>query len=314
MISLARYFLIYQYTNNQYTYFITSIFYPIGHYATIAAMKRIDKEAYLIRRLRSPYIGDDAALVDGMIYSADAFCEGTHFRWEWMSPAQIGRKAMLVNLSDAVAMNADPKYALVTVMLPRNMKEKEINELVEALESTAAEYGCEIIGGDTVGGDRLHLSITLISHSDAPLLRRGIEAGDLLAYTGTLGESKRDLEALMRGETIPADSRFYEPTLRRDFVKACRPYLKGGMDLSDGLYCDVNKLLGANNLSLAPTMEIPPEIGESGEEYEMLVAFAPEDRARVEECARESGIELTVFGMAAEKGIRYSCKDHHFRK
>ncbi len=277
-------------------------------------MKRINKEAYLIGRLRSPLIGDDAAVVEGMIYSTDAFCEGTHFRREWMSPAQIGRKAMLVNLSDAVAMNADPKYALVTVMLPREMEEEDIDELIEALESTAAEYGCEIIGGDTVGGDRLHLSITLISHSDTPLLRRGVEAGDLLAYTGTLGESKRDLEALMRGETIPADSRFYVPILRHDFIKACRSYLKAGMDISDGLYCDTNKLLEANGLSLEPTMEIPPEIGESGEEYEMLVAFAPEDRARVEECARESGIELTVFGMAAKKGIRYPCRDHHFRE
>ena len=277
-------------------------------------MKRIDKEAYLIRRLRSPHIGDDAALIDGMIYSADAFCEGTHFLREWMRPAQVGRKAMLVNLSDAVAMNADPKYALVTVMLPRNMKEKEIDELVEALESTAAEYGCEIIGGDTVGGDRLHLSITLISHSDAPLLRRGIEAGDLLAYTGTLGESKRDLEALMRGETIPADSRFYEPSLRRDFVKTCRPYLKAGMDISDGLYCDTNKLLAANDLALEPTMQIPPEIGESGEEYEMLVAFAPEERERVEECARQTQTELTIFGIASKKGILYPCLDHHFRE
>jgi len=277
-------------------------------------MKRIDKEAYLIRQLRSPQIGDDAAVIDGMIYSADAFCEGTHFRREWMSPAQVGRKAMLVNLSDAVAMNADPRYALVTVMLPRDMEEKEIDELVEALESTAAEYGCEIIGGDTVGGEQLHLSITLISHSDAPLRRRGIEAGDLLAYTGTLGESKRDLEALMRGEKIPADSRFYEPTLRRDFVKVCRPYLKAGMDLSDGLYCDLNKLLLANGLGLEPMMDIPPEIGESGEEYEMLVAFAPEERERVEECARLTGTELTIFAIAAENDFRYPCKDHHFRE
>ena len=272
----------------------------------------MDKEAFLISRLHSTHIGDDAAVIDGMIYSADAFCEGTHFRREWMSPAQIGRKAMLVNLSDAVAMNADPLYALVTVMLPRAMKEAEIAELTTALEETAAEYGCEIIGGDTVGGDALHLSVTLISRSDAPLMRRGIEAGDLLAYTGVLGKSRRDLERLMRGERVPPDSRFYQPTLRREFVAKARPLLKAGMDISDGLYCDVNKLLDLNHLGLEPLQEIPSQIGESGEEYEMLIAFSSRHREALEDLAKEMEVPLTLFARVRDNDFRYPCHSHHF--
>ncbi len=273
----------------------------------------MDKEAFLISRLHSRYVGDDAAVVGEWIYSADAFCEGSHFRREWMSPAQIGRKAMLVNLSDAVAMNADPLYALVTVMLPREIETEVISELIKALEGTAAEYGCEIIGGDTVGGDALHLSITLISRSDAPLLRRGVEPGNLLAYTGNLGTSKRDLERLMRGQEIPADSRFYEPVLRRDFVKKARPFLRAGMDISDGLYCDVNKLLDANGLGLEPLQEIPAEIGESGEEYEMLIAFEASSLDRLLRIAQEEGISLTIFGRVASNRFRYPCGSQHFR-
>jgi thiamine-monophosphate kinase len=272
----------------------------------------MDKEAFLISRLRSKHIGDDAAVIGEIVYSADAFCEGTHFRREWMSPAQIGRKAMLVNLSDAVAMNADPLYALVTVMLPREMPEPEIAELAEALEATATEYGCEIIGGDTVGGDALHLSITLISRSENPLPRRGVSPGDLLAYTGTLGESKRDLERLICGEKIPAHSRFYEPVLRREFVSRARPRLRAGMDISDGLYCDVNKLLDLNGLGLTPLKEIPPAIGESGEEYEMLVAFPPECRGEVERIAQRTGTPLTTFAAAGDEAFRYPCRSHHF--
>jgi thiamine-monophosphate kinase len=274
-------------------------------------MKVFNPEAYFIRRMRSPHIGDDAALIDGMIYSADAFCEGSHFLREWMSPAQVGRKAMLVNLSDAVAMNADPLYALVTVMLPPDYGPEQIDGLSSALERTASEYGCEIIGGDTVAGEKLHLSITLISRSDAPLFRSGIQPGDLLAYTGTLGESKRDLEALMRGERIPSDSRFYEPVLRRDFVRDCREYLRAGMDLSDGLYCDTNKLLSYNNLGMELLQEIPEAIGSSGEEYEMLIAVAPENLAELEECARKQKVPLTVFARVVENDRRFPCRDHH---
>ncbi|HFD14460.1 MAG TPA: thiamine-phosphate kinase, partial [Epsilonproteobacteria bacterium] len=181
--------------------------------------RRLDKEQYLINNLNSKYIGDDAAVIsDGdlgnTLYSMDAFFEDVHFKREWMSMAQIGRKAMLINLSDAIAMNAQPQYALVTVSIPQEMTHTQIDALTQSMQNTAAQYGCEIIGGDTIGGDKLHLSITIISKSERPLLRTTLQEGDLLAYTGTLGESKRDLDALFRGECIAEDSRFYEPTLR----------------------------------------------------------------------------------------------------
>ncbi len=272
----------------------------------------MDKEAYLISQMRSSYIGDDAALVDEMLYSMDAFFENVHFKREWMSMAQIGRKAMLVNLSDAVAMNAKPKYALVTLSIPADLCEAEIAELSRALQETAAEYGCEIIGGDTIGGEKLHLSIALVSQSDVPLLRKGVKPGDLLAYTGTLGASKRDLEALMRGEKIAADSRFYEPQLRAKFVAKARPYLHAGMDISDGLFCDTNKLLDINSLGMEILENINEDIGLSGEEYEMLVAFSAENLKAVEQVARESGTTFNVFAKAVKNNKRFPCKSHHF--
>ena len=272
----------------------------------------MDKEAFFISRLDSRFIGDDGAVIGEWIYSADAFCEGAHFLREWMTPRQIGRKAMLVNLSDAVAMNADPVYALLTLSIPRQMEEAAIAELANGLQECAAEYGCTIVGGDTVGGEKLHLSITLVSRSQAPLLRRGIRPGDLLAYTGELGGVKRDLDALFAGENVSRDSRFFEPKLRRDFVRRARPRLRAGMDISDGLYCDVNKLLDLNDLGMEALIEIPASVGESGEEYEMLIAFAPDEREKIETLAKEMGVPLTVFGRVEKNDFRYSCRSHHF--
>ena len=273
---------------------------------------KMDKEAYLIGRLHSKYIGDDAAVVGKTLYSMDAFFEDTHFKRAWMSYAQIGRKAMLVNLSDAVAMNARPKFALVTVSIPSDMGKPEINELMESMQTTAAEYGCEIIGGDTIGGEKLHLSITLISESDDPLMRTGIQEGDLLAYTGTLGQSKRDLEALFRGEKIAKYSRFYEPTLRDAFIYKARSLLRAGMDISDGLYCDTNKLLNMNKYGFNILENISDDIGFSGEEYEMLVAFKEADRKAVERIAKETQTPLTIFAKVTRNDHRFPCKSHHF--
>ena len=275
--------------------------------------RMIDKEHYLISKLSSKYIGDDAAVIGDTLYSMDAFFEDVHFKREWMSLAQIGRKAMLINLSDAIAMNAEPKFALVTVSLPQELTNDDIDELTGSMESTAKEYGCEIIGGDTVGGDKLHISITIISKSNDPLLRTGLKEGDLLAFTGNLGESKKDLDALYRGEKIADDSRFFEPTLRAGFIEKSRPLLRVGMDISDGLYCDTNKMLDINKYGFNILKTISDSIGFSGEEYEMLIGFDPDNLTALKNIAEALNTPLTVFAKAAKNNERFSCKSHHFK-
>ena len=272
----------------------------------------MDKEQYLINNLKSKYIGDDAAVIGDTLYSMDAFFEDVHFKREWMNMAQIGRKAMLVNLSDAIAMNAQPQYALVTVSIPSELTHAQIDELTQSMQNTAAEYGCEIIGGDTIGGDKLHLSITIISKSNSPLLRTNLQVGDLLAYTGILGTSKRDLDALFRGEKIAEDSRFYEPTLRAEFIAKARPFLHAGMDISDGLFCDTNKLLDINKYGFNILNTIDDSVGLSGEEYEMLLSFSPDDLEAIEAVVKETNTPLTVFAKVVENEERFRCDSHHF--
>ncbi len=271
-----------------------------------------DNESFLIRQLHSKQIGDDGAVIGQTVYSMDAFCEDTHFRRAWMTPTQIGRKAMLVNLSDAVAMNAVPRYALVTVALPRDFSREAILELTHALEETAEEWGCEIIGGDTVGGEKLHLSITLISESKAPLMRTGIRSGDLIAYTGKLGESRRELAQLEAGQSLPDDARFFQPTLRAEFIREARPLLRAGMDISDGLYCDTNKLLDLNKTGMNILENINTETGSSGEEYEMLIVFEREHVETLKKLALSMDVPLNIFASVTQNTDRFPCKSHHF--
>lgn len=271
----------------------------------------MNREDYLIRKLSSSYIGDDGAIVGDKIYSMDAFFEGVHFRRDWMSLEQIARKAMLVNISDAIAMNAKPMYALLTLSMPKDFTTREIDRIVKSLHETAEEFGCEIIGGDTISGERLDFSITIVSESNHPLTRKGLKEGDLLAYTGTLGESKRDLNRLFKGEKILDHSRFIEPILRQDFVSRVRPYLRVGMDISDGLYCDTNKLLDYNSIGFEPIVEIEEAVGSSGEEYEMLIGFDPAHLSMIEAIAKESETPLTLFARVTSNQVRYVCLNHH---
>jgi len=276
-------------------------------------MNKIDKEALVISKIKSDYIGDDGAIVGEYIYSMDAFFEDTHFKREWMSMAQIGKKAMLVNISDAIAMNAKPLYALVTLALPKDITPAQIDELTSSMQECAKEFGCEIIGGDTISSDKLHISITIISKSSNPLKRVGLQDGDLLAYTGFLGESKQDLEKLFKGETIDKNSKFYEPVLRADFIYQAREYLRVGMDISDGLFCDTNKLLDINDKGIELLYEISDEAGLSGEEYEMLIGFDSKYLLKIRQIAMQTHTPIRVFANITSKNQqRLKCNSHHF--
>jgi len=271
----------------------------------------VNREDYLINRLNSSYIGDDGAIVGETIYSMDAFYEDVHFKREWMSLSQIAKKAMLVNISDAVAMNATPKYALITISLPKGIIQNEIDEILDSLYKTAKEFDLEIIGGDTIVSDKLDFTITIISNSLNPLTRKGLKEGDLLAFTGTLGESKRDLDKLFRGESILEDSKFIEPKLRGEFIKKAREYLRVGMDISDGLYCDTNKLLDYNSIGFEPIISITDEVGRSGEEYEMLIGFSKDNLENILEIADSLNIKLTIFAKICDNDKRFECLNHH---
>ena len=272
----------------------------------------MNKEDYLIKNLSSAYIGDDGAVVGDKIYSMDAFFENVHFKREWMSLKQIARKAMLVNLSDAVAMNAQPLYALITLSLPKDITTDDIDEISASLHKVAAEYSCEIIGGDTIAGERLDFSITIISESTNPLTRKGLKVGEMLAYTGVLGESKKDLNRLFNGEKVADDSRFIEPILRVEFIEKVRPYLSVGMDISDGLFCDTNKLLDYNELGFDSIIDITNEVGSSGEEYEMLIGFDAENSETIQKIANDLNVPLTLFAKVTDNNRRFNCVGHHF--
>lgn len=166
----------------------------------------MDKERYIFEKFRSKLNGDDCAVIGERAYCKDLFVEGVHFRRGWLSLREIGAKAMLVNISDMIATNARAKYALLGFALPREIGTREIDELCVGVSETAREWGIRIIGGDTIGSDRIALSVSLIGKCKRPVFRSGARVGDLIAHTGELGSVGRDLAVLLRDEISPANS------------------------------------------------------------------------------------------------------------
>ena len=261
---------------------------------------------------KNKHIGDDGALIDGFIYSKDAFFENVHFKRAWMSLKELAYRAMIVNISDAIAMNAKPLYALLAVAMPNELSKAQMKELSEGFIKAAQKYNIDIIGGDTISNTKLDISVTIISTTKNPLLRRGMKKGHLLAYTGKIGDSKKELQKLLRGGHLHSKSKFRNIVLRDKFISTCKRYLSAGMDISDGIFSDLDKLSSVNALGYRFLYKISKDIGCSGEEYEMLVAFDARHKKALLQRAKQTRTPLTIFAKATRTKYKNRCKAHHF--
>ncbi|MEA1983626.1 MAG: thiamine-phosphate kinase [Campylobacterota bacterium] len=269
-------------------------------------------ENYFISQFDNKHIGDDGAVIDGYVYSKDAFFEGVHYKKEWLSYYQIAQRSMLVNISDAIAMNAIPKYVLLSVAMPKSMTKDNMKDLALGFEDMAKKYKLDIIGGDTISNTKLDITITVISKTDRPLLRTKVRNGYALAYTGELGKSQKELKKLFNLGKIHKHSKFVDIKLRSEFVYNTQRFLKAGMDISDGLYSDLDKISSANKIGIKFHKRISKTLACSGEEYEMLVAFDMRDRKTVLRRATQSRTNITIFAKAARTRYTNRCKAHHF--
>jgi len=280
----------------------------------------MNKEDYFIKQIKSnSIIGDDGAVINDKlkadekyVYSSDGFFQDVHFKISWMSLKQIAKKAMLVNISDAIAMNAKAKYALITIAIPKEFTKKDLKQLAKGFKQIAKKFNLKIIGGDTIANSKLDISITIISVTSNPIYRTGTKVGDLLCHTGVLGSSKKDLNKLFKNKKISKKSRFINPILRDKFFYEISPYVSSALDISDGLFFELERLSKQNNIGFEFFKNIKKSIGTSGEEYEMLFSIDKKYKQTVKQIAKKHKLKLNIFAKAIKGKYKNKSKGHHF--
>ena len=203
--------------------------------------------------------GDDAAVVaapDGrVVATTDVLVEGVHFRLDWSSPEQVGRKAVAVNLADIAAMGAVPTAVLVGFGCPPSTPASTVDDLVSGMWAEAGRAGAGVVGGDMVTSDMLVVSITALGDLEGrgPVTRSGALPGHLLAVCGKLGWSAAGLAVLGRGFRSPVSvvgaHRAPEPPYQAG-AQAARAGATAMMDVSDGLLADLGHIADASNVHI----------------------------------------------------------------
>lgn len=219
--------------------------------------------------------GDDCALLahpdSRSVISTDVLVEGIHFRRDWMSLEQIGRRAAAQNAADIAAMGASAHSAVAAVTIPKDIGKAEVNALATGLAKGLESYGYALVGGDLSSGSCLQIAVTVIGDLEGrpPLLRCEAQAGDLVYFAGNLGDSAAGLALLERFQspqeaidhpTLPTElcdlaiealSRYQVPQVPANLApKLAKAGAHALMDVSDGLSRDGAKIAAASGVVL----------------------------------------------------------------
>jgi thiamine-monophosphate kinase len=248
-------------------------------------------------------VGDDTAVLDGgLLFATDVLTEGIHFDLRWATLADVGWKALAVNLSDVAAMGGTPRAAVCGVVLVAGRK-GGADELLGGLLTASSELGCPLVGGDTTVGAALTVTVAVVGDSPegGAVLRRGARPGDSVFVTGPLGGGRAALVALRGGDDADpvALARLQRPVPR--LVEGRTAAAAGAtamIDLSDGLSSDlahicresgVGALLEPSAVPVGPGATVDDALS-GGDDYELC--FTAPDPVAVAEAFAAAGLHL----------------------
>ena len=289
----------------------------------------------LIRRIRGWMASSDPSLVQGigddvavmrmgskaLLATTDMLVEGIHFQRSWIDPYHLGKKALMVNLSDIAAMGGIPRYFLISLGLPKNLPLSFVSRMYRGIREGAKQYRVDLVGGDTTLSHKIVLNICLLGEGNPEriLFRSGAKADDDLWVSGTLGDAALGLKILQeKGAKKPRGpiARHLTPIPRLSLGQAlARSGLADSMiDVSDGLLSDTSHLLEESHVGAVIWEDRVPlsaayrkqELSDSksffqlaftgGEDYELLFTAPVKNRNRVSSLSKPLRVPITRIG------------------
>jgi len=224
-------------------------------------------EAQVIARLREIFaspdprievgIGDDAAVVTGdkrQVMTTDMAVEGVHFRKDWSTGFEIGRKVTAANAADILAMGAKPDYLLVAVGLTGAEDMAWIEDLARGIKFEADLAGMHVIGGDISRSEKVVISMTAVGHCDKAITRSGAQVGDGIFISSLTGWSAAGLAILQSEIGVSSDAgklavqEFKSPTIDYQFDSVRATAM---CDVSDCIIEQGRQIADASGVKLA---------------------------------------------------------------
>jgi thiamine-monophosphate kinase len=277
-------------------------------------------------------VGDDGAVLrptPGMelVAVADTMVAGVHYP-DVLAAADVGYRAVAVNLSDIAAMGAIPRWMTLALTLSAEQP-AWLADFARGITQAAAAFGLELVGGDMTRGEQTVVTVQITGEvlPGQALTRAGAHPGEGIYVSGTPGDAAMGLRILQSGSKPDSGGaelvqRFARPTARIALGRALAAHASAAIDLSDGLFSDVEKLLHASGAAGCLALEslpisapllhaVPREEAErlvlsGGDDYELCFTAADTEFLAAGEVA---GVPVTRIGEVRE-GRGLHCERH----
>jgi len=293
----------------------------VGERALIELARKICKRGPRIK----VGIGDDAAAVDidgkYIVATTDMLVAGTHFP-RGTTAAQMGLKAVVVNLSDLAAMGAEPLGLIFSVGLPRTLDTKFVKDMLRGMDTAARSYNTYVVGGDLNESDEITIAGAAfgLARKGQLLTRSGARPGDLIAVTGRLGAASAGLKILLGRISTKGYGRLVKAQLeprarvREGLVLAKSSSVTSAIDITDGLAANawqisrmskVKMILGYEKLPIDPIakkfarfrgLDVDDFALFGGEDFELLFTVRPRGWEKVRQALKRAGTTVTQIG------------------
>lgn len=263
-------------------------------------------------------IGDDAAVLQvpadrRLVVAMDTLNAGVHFP-EDTAPADIGWKALAVNLSDLAAMGAEPAWCTLSLSLPQP-DPVWLDGFLDGFLDLATRYDVALVGGDTTRGP---LSVCVTAHGfiepRAALRRAAARVDDDVWVTGTLGDAAGALRQWQAGGACDATlrARLDRPTPRIAAGRALRGIAHACIDVSDGLLADLGHICAASGVRARIDVDALPAsdalrsafsgddlrtlLAAGGDDYELCFTAPAVARMAVQEALQDVDVPVARVG------------------
>lgn len=275
----------------------------ISQFSEFKLIKRISKQFPKKLPKGIVGIGDDCAVFPGSgnksyLVSTDSLVEDIHFLVGKMSAAALGYKSVIVNISDIAAMGGTPKFALLSLALPKNTGLTWVKYLIKGIKEGCEEHKVILLGGDTTASKKnIFINITIIGEADKNKikLRSMAKVDDIICLTANIGDSGVGLRLMREGKpsNLVLTHKRPKAQVKEGQWLASKKEVHAMMDVSDGVDSDIRRILEQSGVGAIINLEKLPISKEvirlaikkkwnpdelaltGGEDYCLLLTVAP---------------------------------------
>jgi thiamine-monophosphate kinase len=274
---------------------------------------------------------------NNLAVSVDTYIEGTHFI-NFKNPELVVKKILRSSISDLICKGVVPKYYFVSGSGNKNSFNKSnLSKISKSLNEEQKKYKVYLGGGDTIFSKKISFTITSIGYCKNIIYRNKATQNDDLYVTGNLGDSYIGLLILKKKLklSIPQNkyfiNKYYKPEIHLKLVNELKKFASSSIDISDGLFNDLEKLINQLNISYKVKLKDIPisknlslliknknllkkNLISNGDDYQILFTAPKRKRLLIKNISKSSRIRITKIGKILNKTHQSSLLDEKNKK